>query len=222
MKQLRYAMLGALVAIGIAGCAKQPLYHQNFLYTAVGTSDVLGVGAFPLSNGYTFRIQRELRERGRNAAIIQAGVPGANADIVANNLRKATDNGLDAEFATVWVGANDLINGVPAQTFAESLNELLSLLQDEIGAYVVIANLPQMQNFPNYLQEPVTEVSEQRVAQFNGVINGQAIARGITVVNLADDGISDNLAIDFDGLHPDDSGHERLSQLFMNVIRPDL
>lgn len=212
-----------LLALVVGGCAdKPPLHHEEFLYSSVGTGGMLGVGAFPLTNGYTFRIQSELKDRGRNVSLFQIGIPGANTDIVADAVGKAADRGLTTEFATVWVGANDLINGVPAQTFSDELHRLLTYLQDDMGAFVIIANLPALQAFPKFTEEPVPEVSNQRVSQFNAIITSQAVARNLPVVNLVDDAVSSNLVVDFDGLHPDDQGHERLANLFMNIIRPAL
>ncbi|MEM9441791.1 MAG: SGNH/GDSL hydrolase family protein [Pseudomonadota bacterium] len=214
------ALLGVLLT---QACSSEPpLHHQELLYSAVGTSGILGVGAFPLSDGYTFRIQSALRDRGRNVSMVQVGVPGANTDIVSDALAKASDKGLEAEFATVWVGANDLVSGVPVETFALELRTLLSVLQNDMDAYVVIANLPPMYNFPNFIEEPVPEVTEQRVIQYNAVIAAQAIEFGIPIVDLADDALNTHLLFDFDGLHPDDEGHERLAKLFMNMIRPVL
>ena len=220
---LRWNILIVLVALAVQGCGnKAPLGHEKFLYSAVGTSDVLGLGAFPLANGYTFRIQSELREQGRNVALFQVGIPAANTDIIINAVQTAADNGLHAEFATVWVGPNDLIDGVPVESFAAQLDMLLTLLQDDVEAYVVIANVPALHTLPEFVQEPLPEVTENRVEQFNAAINSQAIARGIPVVDLANDAIEEHLVSDFDGLHPDDEGHERLARLFMNAIRPVL
>lgn len=223
MKPHNLKMIAFLGVLLVQACSsKPPLHHQDLLYSAVGTSGILGVGAFPLSDGYTFRVQSDLRERGRNVSMVQIGVPGANTDIVSDAVAKAADRGLGVEFATVWVGANDLVSGVPIETFAAELKALLTMLQNDLDAYVVIANLPPMQNFPNFIEEPNPEVTEQRVTQFNAVIAAQAIELGIPVVDLADDGLSTHLVVDFDGLHPDDEGHERLAKLFMNVIRPVL
>jgi lysophospholipase L1-like esterase len=214
------ALLGVLLAQACS--SKPPLHHEDLLYSAVGTSGILGVGAFPLSDGYTFRIQSAFRDRGRNVSMVQIGVPGANTDIVSDAVAKAADKGLEAEFATVWVGANDLVSGVPVETFAAELKALLGVLQNDMDAYVVIANLPPMHNFPNFIEEPVPEVTEQRVTQFNAVITAQAVEFGMPVVDLADDALGARLVVDFDGLHPDDEGHERLAKLFMNAIRPVL
>ena len=215
-----FALAAALI---VTGCVeKPPLHHQGFLYSAIGASDVFGVGAFPLANGYTFRIQSELQDQGRNVSLFEVGIPGANTDIIADAVGRAAGNGLRTEFATLWVGANDLINGVPLETFALDLHRLLTVLQERMGAYVVIANLPALQSLPDFVTDPVPEVTEGRVLQFNAVISAQAATRGIPVVNLADDAILDHLVVDFDGLHPDDEGHERMAKLFMNVIRPVL
>ena len=220
ISQMTIVLFGGLL---LHACSsKPPLHHEDLLYMAVGTSGILGVGAFPLSDGYAFRIQSDLRERGRNVSMVQVGVPGANTDIVSDAVAKAVDKGLEAEFATVWVGANDLVSGVPIETFAAELEALLNMLQDDMEAYVVIANLPPIHRFPNFVDEPVPEVTEQREAQYNAVITAQAADLGIPIVDLADDALSTHLVVDFDGLHPDDEGHERLAKLFMNVIRPVL
>jgi lysophospholipase L1-like esterase len=214
------AFLGVLL---VQACSsKPPLHHQDLLYSAVGTSGILGVGAFPLSDGCIFRIQSDLRERGRNVSLVQIGAPGTNTDIVSDAVAKAADKGLEVEFATVWVGANDLVRGVPIETLAAGLKALLTMLQNDMDAYVVIANLPPMPNFPNFIEAPNSEITAQRVTQYNTVIAAQAIELGIPVVDLADDARITHLVIDFDGFHPDDEGHERLAKLFINVIRPVL
>lgn len=221
--RLRWKLLVALFALALQGCAdKPPLHHDKFLYSAVGTADILGLGAFPLANGYTFRIQDELRQQGRNVALFKIAIPAANTDIITNAVQTAAENGLRAEFATVWVGANDLVDGVPVESFASELTTLLSVLQDNIGAYVIIANVPSLHKLPDFVQNPLPEVTESRVAAFNAVISAQAIARGIPIVNLVDDALDERLVVDFDGIHPDDEGHERLARLFMNLIRPVL
>ncbi len=212
-----------LATFVLSGCSeKAPLGHEKLVYNAIGTSDSLGVGAFPLADGYTFRIQDELRAQGRNVALFHIGLPGANTDIIANAVQSAVDNGLEVELATVWVGANDLINGVPVETFALNLHNLLSSVQEELNAYIILANIPSLPDLPSFIEEPLPEVTADRVDQYNTVIRNQANARGISVVDLTDDAISAHLVHDFDGLHPDDDGHERLAMLFMNMIRPML
>lgn len=223
VKQLRSSVLVVLTAVGLSACGeKPPLHHEEFLYSSIGNSDVLGVGAFPLSNGYTFRIQSELRDLGRDVIHLPVGVPGMTTERVTDTVRRAVDGGLSSEFVTVWVGASDVIDGVPIETFSQALKELLFLLQDEMEAYVIIANLPPMHSFPSLVEEPQPEVTEQRIGQFNAIIDTEALARGIPLIDLSEGTLSDHLVVDFDGLHPDDEGHERLAKLFMNAIRPEL
>lgn len=218
--RILFLLLGALVT---SGCSeKAPLGHEKLVYNAIGTSDSLGVGAFPLADGYTFRIQDELKDQGRNVALFHIALPGANTDLVASAVQTAVDSGLNAELATVWVGANDLINGVPVETFALDLDSLLTSVQEEMEAYVILANIPSLPDLPSFVEEPLPEVTAERVDKYNTVIENQAQARGIPVVDLADDTIDGHLVNDFDGIHPDDDGHERLAKLFMNIIRPVL
>jgi len=221
-------MLGRMVSLlvvmlMISACAeKMPLGHDKLVYNAVGSSDSLGVGAFPLADGYTFRIQDELKDQGRNVALFHIGIPGANTDLIANAAKTAADRGVSAELATIWVGANDLVNGVPVETFALDLHHLLVAVQEDMEAYVVLANIPSLPDLPSFIEAPLPEVTEERVARFNTVIKNQATARGIPIVDLSEAGIDGHLVNDFDGLHPDDDGHERLAKLFMNAIRPAL
>ncbi|MGI9500506.1 MAG: SGNH/GDSL hydrolase family protein [Geminicoccaceae bacterium] len=223
MKQSRLGLLLVLGAFVMSGCSKPPpLGHEKLVYHAIGSSDTLGVGAFPLSNGYTFRIQDELKDQGRNVALFQISIPAANTDIIADAVQTAADNGSNAELATVWVGANDLINGVPVESFAAELEALLSSLQDDMEAYVIVANLPLLPDLPGFAEEPIPEVTHERVRQFNTVIEEKAAERQIPVIDLTGDAIDSHLVNDFDGIHPDDDGHERMAKLFMNYIRPAL
>lgn len=209
--------------LALAGCSnKGPLGDEKLVYSAIGTSDSLGVGAFPLADGYTFRIQDELRDQGKNVALFPIAIPGANTDLVVNAVQSAVDKGFDAELATVWVGSNDLINGVPVETFAFELNTLLTAVQDDMDAFVILANIPSLPDLQTFVEEPTPEVTEDRVNKFNTVISNQARARGIPVIDLTDDSIDGHLVSDFDGIHPDDDGHERMAKLFMTAIRPAL
>lgn len=213
-----------LAVLGLSGCAsKGPLGDERIAYGAIGSSDSLGVGAFPLSDGYTFRIQDSLKDQGKIVSLFHLAVPGANTDLVVNTVEAAADKGLSAELITIWVGANDLINGVSTDTFSLELDRLLTATQEDMDAYVVIANLPSLTDLPNFIEEPLPEVTEERVERYNTIIRNQALARNIPVIDLATDGtIEESLVADFDGIHPDDDGHERLAKLFMTAIRPAL
>ena len=209
--------------LALAGCSdKGPLGDEKIVYSAIGSSDSLGVGAFPLADGYTFRIQDELKDQGKNVALFPIAIPGANTDLVVNAVQSAVDKGFDAELATVWVGANDLINGVPVESFALDLNTLLGTVQDDMKAYVILANVPSLPDLQSFVDQPTPEVTEERVSQYNAVIRNQARARGIPVIDLTDESINGRLVSDFDGIHPDDDGHERIAKMFMTVIRPEL
>lgn len=212
-----------LPACMMSACAdKPPLHHEKLVYNAVGGSDVLGVGAFPLADGYAFRIQDELKDQGRSVALFPIAIPGANTDIIANAAKIAADRGVTAELATVWVGGNDLVNGIPVETFSMELFNLLTTVQEDMGAYVILANIPSLPDLQSFIDEPLAEVTADRVAKYNTVIKNQANARGIPIVDLSDHAIDEHLINDFDGLHPDDDGHERLATMFINLIRPDL
>jgi lysophospholipase L1-like esterase len=222
MKRFIAATTMLILALGLGGCARGLLDQDEMVYVAVGASDAFGVGAIPITNGYVFEIRDELENRGRDVALVNLGLPGANPDRIDNAVRIFQRTGVTADLVTVWVGANDLIAGVPVDAFADELDELLDRLQSSMEAFVVMANLPDLTDLPRFEDQPDPDVTAQRVADFNAVITAEAAERSIPLVDLFSIGIEDDLVSDLDGFHPNNEGHQRIADLFLDIILDEL
>src|SRR5262245_1595487 len=101
----------------LTACSSAKLGEKRISYMAVGASDAVGVGAIPLSHGYVYRINNELQDRGKTVDLLNLGIPGANLHTIAEAVKVALEAGARPNLVTIWVGANDIIEGVDADDF---------------------------------------------------------------------------------------------------------
>ncbi len=215
-------VLALFLSLGLGACAGGLLDEDEMVYVAVGASDAFGVGAIPVTNGYVFEIREALEDEGRDIALANLGIPGANTDRIDRAVRVFQRTGVTADLVTVWVGANDLIDGVTVEDFSDELRSLLNRLQSGMEAFVVMANLPELTELPRFEADPDADVTTERVAAYNRVIATEADERGIPLVDLFSEGIEDDLVSDLDGFHPNNDGHDRIAELFLAIIRDEL
>ena len=215
----KVVVLGLLI---LGGCAGGLLDEDEMVYVAVGASDAFGIGAIPVTNGYVFKIRDELEDQGRDVALANLGIPGANTDRINRAIGVFQRSGVTAELITVWVGANDLIDGIEVDEFDDELDSLLNRLQGGMEAFVVIANLPELTELPRFRSEPDPDVTAQRVVAFNQVITSAADERGLPLIDLFSEGIEDDLVSGIDGFHPNNAGHQRIAELFLDVILDEM
>jgi acyl-CoA thioesterase-1 len=194
---------------------------RNILYMAVGASDAVGIGATPLSNGYVFKIRDEL-EKGWDVRLINLGVPAARTGRIEDAVQLALRSGADPDLVTIWVGANDLIDGVDPDEFQDQLDELLDALEDRTDAALFIADLPDLTQLPRFREDPSANVTRDRIEDFNEAISEEAADHDATLVPLSQEEVEDRYVSDKDGFHPNDAGHRRIADLFLREIRPRL
>ena len=195
--------------------------NSDLLYLAIGASDAIGVGATPLTNGYVFQIADGLEDAGADVQQVIVGIPGADLAVIAPVAEAALQIGIDPDVVTLWVGANDIIDGVDPQDFEEDLDGLLDQL-DGTGAVVAIADIPDLTELPRFREDPVATVTEARIDAFNDAIHDQAEEHGILLVPLSEEPVEDQFVSDVDGFHPNDAGHVRIAELFLAEIEPAL
>lgn len=200
-----------------------PPVAGTLTYLALGASDAFGVGATPLNNGYVYRIERALdNERTDPVNLFNSGVPGALADDILHALDLALLAGIRPDFVTLWTGANDLTQGRSPAVFESDLAAILDRLRRETSALIFMADLPDLTALPRFVADPDADVTRDRVAAFNAVIEGQAARHGVTLVRLSALPVGSDLTSDVDGFHPSDAGHARIADSFLQVIRPAL
>jgi acyl-CoA thioesterase-1 len=192
----------------------------DLVYMAIGASDALGVGASPITNGYVFRIEDALDDRDTNVQLVNVAVPDANLDTIADAAQLALQIP-EPDLVTIWVGANDVVNGVEPDGFEAELDNLLDEF-DGTGATVAIADLPDLTELPRFIENPDPDVTSSRIEAFNEAIRDQAQAHGAVLVPLSGEEVDDRFVSDADGFHPSDAGHARIAELFLDALEPEV
>ncbi|HSE84331.1 MAG TPA: SGNH/GDSL hydrolase family protein, partial [Thermodesulfobacteriota bacterium] len=208
------------------GCDSSDLTgdEDDITYLAVGASDALGVGAIPEDDGYVFIIERELDDAYEEdvdlCPICLVALPAAELEDIEVELNIALDAGVEPDIVTILVGANDIIAGVDPADFKSQLREVISeILDASPDAFIAIGNVPDLTQLPRFDDGEDPDVTIENIMAFNDVIEEVAAEFGISqnVVDLFSQVIEEDFVAD-DGFHPSDKGHERIAQLFLEVI----
>ncbi|MGB7291251.1 MAG: SGNH/GDSL hydrolase family protein [Thermodesulfobacteriota bacterium] len=191
----------------------------------MGASDAVGIGAVPLTNGYVFRIRDALEEESFNVDLRNLGILAAELDeikLAVELLLSDIALGIVGapDLITIWVGANDIISGVTPEEFESNLEDILIQLSEETSAFIVIANIPDLTQLPSFIENPDDDVTLERINAFNSIIESLAIEFDIPVVDLFEEPIDDML-VSQDGFHPSNEGHQRIADLFLEIILPE-
>ncbi len=195
---------------------------ERVLYVALGASDAFGVGAEPVGNGYVYRIRDALDREVRRVDLINLGIPGAEADRIGDSARVLLESGARPDIVTLWTGANDVIAGRPAADFESDLDNLLARLRGDSGAFVVVANIPDLTQLPRFRARPEPKVTRERVRTFNDAIARQAKRHDVPATDLYAQPVERDLVSDIDGFHPSNEGHARIARHFLDVMLPAL
>jgi acyl-CoA thioesterase I len=212
----------AALALSLGGCAGSPEPPDRIVYLAIGASDAAGVGAEPMTDGYVFLIAEELDERVDEVSLTPLAIPGANTEQLDAALEVMLETGIEPDLVTVWTGANDLIRGEDADDFEDELEDMFERLRDRTDGVIVAANLPDLTELPRFREDPDDDVTEERIEEFNDAIAEQAEDYDVLVVDLYSEPVEDDLVSDEDGFHPNDEGHRRIAEEFLEVILPAL
>ena len=218
---MRLVALAMLVA-GLGACASAPEPPERIVYLAIGASDAAGMGAEPLTNGNVFRIADELDERVDEVFLAPLAIPGADTEQLDAALELLLESELEPNLVTVWTGANDVIRGVDADDFEDEIADLFERLRERTDGVIVAANIPDLTELPRFRRDPDDDVTRERIEEFNEAIEEQAEDHDVLLVDLYGEPVEDDLVSDEDGFHPNDEGHRRIADEFLEVILPAL
>jgi lysophospholipase L1-like esterase len=156
------------------------------VYAALGASDVVGVGATPLTNGYVYLLRDSLEnETGKSVDLENLGIPGAQINQIKNIEVEILKRSTQPDLVTVSTGANDLVAGDTVRSFESGLGEVLSELRGiSPSAIIAISNLPDLTKLPRFQEKPDRDVTESRVRAFNAAIARQAARYNAVLVDL--------------------------------------
>lgn len=204
-----------LTFFSVSGCGSG---SADIHYVSMGASDTLGIGADPISDGYTFQIEDRLDELGKDTELTNVGIPGAQINFIRDTeLQLAKEK--DPDLITIFVGPNDIIDGVGVDTFEENLQAILKQLVEETPAFVVIGTIPDFTTAPRFQSNPDPNVTVERIAQFNEAILRQASANHVAVAELRGQQVDSDVTAS-DGFHPNGEGYTLMANAYLKVIEP--
>jgi acyl-CoA thioesterase-1 len=191
-------------------------------YAALGASDVVGIGATPLTNGYVYLIGDSVeQQRGETVHLENLGIPGADVGTIRKVSIEILKRSATPNLVTVSTGANDLIQGDAVASFEQDLQRLLSDVRSLApNSTIAVATIPNLLEVPRFRENPDRDVTENRLASFNAAISRQATAANAQLVDLYSVPLSDSLVSEIDGFHPSDAGHRVIADQFLAVLAP--
>ena len=217
---LTLALAGCTAARPAAPPAERaaPAGSYTTTYVAIGASDAFGMGTDdPPRQSWPSVLSSTL---GPRVHLINLGVPGTTT---AQALQTELPIAMDArpDVVTVWLGVNDLLDGVPLTSYAAQLRQLLTTLRQHTQARIVAGNLPDLTYLPLFYGADTTTL-RATIRHWNDAIAAAARASGVTLVDLYS--AWSELArhpeyISGDGFHPSAAGARRLADLFAAALR---
>ncbi len=210
--------------VGVFGCGDDgdsptsPTRRARLAYAALGASDAVGIGAFPLDEGYVYQIRDGLAAVADTVELTNLGVSGERIKYIElTELPAAIASAPDV--VTIWAGPNDIIHGTDAATFEARLSNVFARLRQETSAVVVMANVPDLTALPRFQLFPDPEVTRERVTAFNDAIARQTAAHNIPLVDLYSGQYAANWDyVSIDGFHPSNDGHAKIAELYLNIL----
>ena len=120
---------------------------------------------------------------------------------------------LRPEFITLLIGVNDVVQGVPAETYRQNVVRILDDLVGRVGATrIIVVTTPDYTVTPAGADYGDPTQQAAGIRENNSILSTLAAARGITIVDIHDISLSaatDRSLVASDGLHPSGAQYER-------------
>ena len=189
-----------------------------------------GLRYVALGDSYTIGISVEEADRFPNQLVgrfvglelvANLGVNGySSAQLIDRELPQL--DALQPDFVTVLIGVNDVVRGVPADSYRANMNEIFDSLLERLPANrIVVVSTPDYTRTPQgaAFGDPAQQRAE--IATFNGIEREIAELRGIAFVDIssvADTADRDSSLVAYDGLHPSGKQYGRWVDLIAPVV----
>jgi lysophospholipase L1-like esterase len=189
-------------------------------YVALGASDAVGVGSTePATQGYVPLLFKQLRA---GSHLLNLGISGIHLHgALTQELPIALST--TPQLITIWLVANDFVDGVTYNSYIGDLNTLLEQLHAQTHAAIVMANLPDLSKVPFFANATGAQKTQMRleIEHWNAGIATLTAHYGVTLVDLF--GQQSQLTahpeyISGDGFHPSALGYAELAKLFWQAI----
>lgn len=174
-----------------------------------------------LGDSYTIGTSVEIHERWPNqlvAALDRSPTAGMRLELVANlgvNGFTSRDlievelprlDELAADFHSLLIGVNDVVQGVPLRTFRTNVATILDKLLGRVGpGGILVVTTPDYTVTPAGAEYGDPARQSTAIRSTNAALTSLTTARGITVVDICDLSLraaNDHSLVASDGLHP--------------------
>jgi acyl-CoA thioesterase I len=217
---------GARTAPVIKPPAKPPSQQQQaqgtvtptFTYVAIGASDAFGIGTHdPRTQSWPADLSHMI---GGPVHLANLGIPSATADIAQRD-EVPVALSLHPDLVTIWLGVNDVEDGVTLAAFRQQLQSILVSLKQGGVTAVYVGNLPDLTMLPFFDKRDPVALAQQ-VQSWNAAIKDLCSANGATLVDIF--ATRDQLAlhpdyISSDGLHPSTVGAQKIAGYFADALQ---
>jgi acyl-CoA thioesterase-1 len=194
-------------------------HDARFLYTALGDSTGVGVGA--REGGYVAHLFAQLTTVRPHAQLLNLCRSGATSEGVLTAQVPRVRPGVPG-LVTIGVGVNDLSRQVPAAVFAQRLERIVSEVKARSPAIVVMSNLPDVSLAP-VIPAAFRPAAAQLVQAYNAVIAATARRHDVTLVDMYTASRREIPAhpefFSPDGFHPSDAGYRFWAGLMWPQVR---
>jgi len=190
-------------------------------YVALGASDAVGVGSNqPATQGYVPLLFKRLPV---GSHLVNLGISGIHLHgALTQELPIALST--SPQLITIWLVANDFVDGVTYSSYIRDLNTLLEQLHTRTHAAIVMANLPDLSKVPFFANSTAAQKAQMRatIEHWNAGTATLAARYEVTLVDLF--GQQSQLTahpeyISGDGFHPSALGYAELAKLFWQAIQ---
>ena len=159
----------------------------------------------------------------RLALVANLGVNGfTSRDLIEFELPRL--GALRAQFVSVLIGVNDVVQGVPAASYAANLADILDDVVHRVGAgHVLVVTTPDYTVTPRGADFGVPRRQAARIREHNAISAAAAGARGIALVDIHDISLEaavDRTLVAVDGLHPSGAQYARWVQRILPAVAP--
>jgi lysophospholipase L1-like esterase len=187
-------------------------------YVAIGDSFTIGTGATP-EQSFPARFAAHFP----GAKLLNLGVNGyTTSDVIERELPHAGEFG--ADFATLAIGANDIVRGVPAETYRSHLATIFAVIGQTVPACRVLV-LPQ----PDWSLSPAARsfgsenVIGASIRERNAILREEAEAHGARYLDLFPlmRSQAEDHMLAADGLHPSAPAYQAWADAIAAALQSD-
>lgn len=211
---------------------RQPMTHPNptpynspLFYSAIGASDVVGVGATNPDTESWVNVVHGLMPPGTR--FVRLGRSGITLR-EANQVEVPKAVAAKPDVITIWNCVNDAVRLMPVRAYTADLTRTLDALTGGTQARIFMLNLPDLSMLVQYSASPQQrELVRGGVMQWNRAIAETARRYGdrVCVIDLFD--ISHEVDthpeyISGDNFHPSTAGYQRLGEYVFSAISSEL